>query len=58
MTQFWQMLSSVADVLGIVSAALMLAAVLFLHRARRYRQRLREMEGQTTAQPVALAVSL
>lgn len=59
MDQFWEMLSSVADVLGVVSAAPMLAAaVLFLHRARRYRQRLREMEGQTTAQPVALAVSL
>ena len=59
MDQFWEMLSSVADVLGIVSAAPMLAAaVLFAHRARRYRQRLREMEGQTTAQPVALAVSL
>lgn len=53
------MLSSVADVLGIVSAAPMLAAaVLFLHRARRYRQRLREMEGQTTTTPMALAVSL
>lgn len=59
MDQFWELLSSVADVLGIVSAAPMLAAaVLFAHRARRYRQRLRAMEGQTTAQPVALAVSL
>ena len=59
MNQFWEMLSSVADVLGIVSAVPMLAAaVLFVHRARRYRLRLREMEGQTTAQPVALAVSL
>ena len=59
MDQFWQMLSSVADVLGIVSAVPMLAAaVLFAHRARRYRQRLQAMEGQTTAQPVALAVSL
>jgi hypothetical protein len=34
------------------------AAVIFLHRARRYRQRLQEMEGQTTPKPVALAVSL
>jgi hypothetical protein len=59
MAQFWEMLSSVADVLGIVSAAPMLAAaVLFLHRARCYRQRLREMEGQTTATPMALAISL
>jgi hypothetical protein len=59
MDQFWEMLSSVADVLGVVSAVPMLAAaVLFAHRARRYRLRLWEMEGQTTAQPVALAVSL
>jgi hypothetical protein len=59
MDQFWEIFSSVADVLGIVSAVPMLAAaVLFAHRARRYRLRLREMEGQTTAQPVALAVSL
>jgi hypothetical protein len=59
MEQFWEMLSSVADILGIVSAVPMLgAAVLFAHRARRYRLRLRDMEGQTTAQPIALAVSL
>ena len=59
MNQFWEMLSSIADVFGIVSAAPMLAAaVLFAHRARRYRLRLQEMEGQTTAQPIALAVSL
>lgn len=59
MEQFWDMLSSVADVLGIVSAVPMLAAaMLFAHRARRYRRRLQEMERQTTAQPVALAVSL
>lgn len=57
--QFWEMLSSVADVLGIVSTIpMVVATVLFIHRARRYRLRLREMEGQTTAQPVALAVSL
>jgi hypothetical protein len=57
--QFWEMLSSVADVLGVVSALPMLAAaVLFAHRARRYRLRLREMDGPTTAQPIALAVSL
>jgi hypothetical protein len=59
MEQFWALISSVADVLGILSAVPMLAAaVLFVHRARRYRQRLREMEGQTTSHPVALAVSL
>lgn len=59
MEQFWALISSVADVLGILSAVPMLAAaVLFVHRARRYRQRLRTMEGQTTPHPVALAVSL
>jgi hypothetical protein len=37
MNQFWEMLSSVADVLGVVSALPMLAAaVLFAHRARCY----------------------
>jgi hypothetical protein len=59
MVQFWSILNRVSDVLGVLTAVPMLAAaVLFLHRARRYRQRLREMEGQTTPRPVALAVSL
>ncbi|MBI3303618.1 MAG: SAVED domain-containing protein [Deltaproteobacteria bacterium] len=59
MPQFWAVLTCVADVLGVLTALPMLAAAgLFLHRARRYRQRLREMEGQTTPRPVALAVSL
>ncbi|MFQ5792471.1 MAG: SAVED domain-containing protein [Candidatus Binatia bacterium] len=57
--EFWSILNRVSDVLGVLTALPMLvAAVLFLHRARRYRQRLREMEGQTTAKPVALSVSL
>lgn len=57
--QIWSVLDIVADVLGVLTALPMLAAAgLFLHRARRYRQRLRAMEGQTTARPVALAVSL
>jgi len=57
--QFWLILHRVADLLGVLTTLPMLiAAVLFLHRARRYRQRLQEMEGQTTPRPVALAVSL
>jgi hypothetical protein len=57
--QFWSILNRASDVLGVLTALPMLAAaVLFLHRARRYRQRLREMEGQTTARPIALAISL
>lgn len=56
---FWIVFDIVADAVGIVSALPMLAAaLLFWQRARRYRQRLRAMEGQTTARPVALAVSL
>jgi hypothetical protein len=59
MTQFWLLLNRMSDLLGVLTALPMLgAAVLFLHRARCYRQRLREMEGQTTVRPVALAVSL
>lgn len=59
MAQFWSILNCVSNVLGVLTAMPMLAAaVLFLHRARRYRQRLRELEGQTTARPVALALSL
>ncbi|MCS6927554.1 MAG: SAVED domain-containing protein [Candidatus Binatia bacterium] len=56
---FWAVLDIVADVVGIATALPMLvAAALFWQRARRYRQRLRAMEGQTTARPVAVAVSL
>lgn len=59
MAQFWAILNRVSDVLGVLTAVPMLAAaLLFLHKARRYRQRLQEMEGQTTAKPVALAISL
>jgi hypothetical protein len=59
MPQFWSVLTCISDLLGVLTALPMLAAaVLFLQRARRYRQRLQEMEGQTTAKPVALAVSL
>jgi hypothetical protein len=57
--QFWLILNCAADLLGVLTALPMLvAAALFLHRARRYRQRLREMEGQTSDRPVALAVTL
>lgn len=59
MVQFWVLLNRVSDLLGVLTAVPMLAAaVLFLHRARRYRQRLQAMEEQTTSRPVALAVSL
>ncbi|MGE4095800.1 MAG: SAVED domain-containing protein [Candidatus Binatia bacterium] len=59
MEQFWTSLNRMSDVLGVLTALPMLAAaVLFAQRARRYRQRLREMAGQTTAHPIALAVSL
>ena len=59
MAQFWLLLNRVSDALGVLTAIPMLAAaVLFLHRARRYRQRLQEMEGQITARPITLAVSL
>lgn len=57
--EFWSILNCTADLLGVLTAVPMLAAaMLFLHRARRYRQRLQAMEGQTTPKPVALAVSL
>ncbi len=57
--EFWSLLNRLADLLGIITALPMLAAaVLFLQRARSYRQRLRAMEGDTTAKPVALAISL
>lgn len=56
---FWSVLDIVADVVGVLTSVPMLAAaLLFWQRARRYRQRLRAMEGQTTARPVAVAVSL
>src|SRR5262245_51116020 len=59
MAEFWAILNRVSDVLGVLTALPMLiASFLFLHRARRYRQRLRAMEGQTTARPMALAISL
>ena len=59
MAQFWSILNRMSDLLGVLTALPMLAAaVLFLHRAQRYRRRLQEMEGQTTAKPVALALSL
>ncbi len=59
MEHFWPLLSAVADIFGILSAIPMLAAaVLFAQSARRYRQRLQEMERQTTPHPIALAVSL
>lgn len=58
MEQFWPMLNRLSDLLGVLTSLPMLAAaLLFLHRARRYRQRLREMDGQTTPTPMVLAIS-
>lgn len=59
MSEFWSILNCVADLLGVLTALPMLVAtVLFWHRARRYRQRLQEMAGQTTPRPAVLAISL
>jgi SMODS-associated and fused to various effectors sensor domain len=55
----WEGLSHVADALGIVTALLFLVtSAYFVSRARRYRRRLRQLEGVTSGRPVALAVSL
>jgi len=55
----WEGLSHLADALGVVSAVpFLVTSAYFLSRARRYRRRLRQLEGVTSAHPVALAVSL
>ena len=55
----WESLSHVADMPGIVTALPFLAtAAYFLSRARRYRRRLRQIAGVTSARPVALVVAL
>jgi hypothetical protein len=55
----WSGLGHLADLLGIVTALPLLAtSAYFLSRARRYRRRLRQLAGVTSARPVALAVAL
>jgi SMODS-associated and fused to various effectors sensor domain len=56
---FWEGLSHLADALGIVTAVpFLVASAYFVSRARRYRRRLRQLEGVTSDHPVAVAVSL
>lgn len=55
----WEGLSHLADALGVVAAVpFLVTSAYFVSRARRYRRRLRQLEGVTSARPVALAVSL
>lgn len=55
----WETLSHLADLLGVVTAVpFLVTAAYFASRARRYRRRLRQLQGVTSAHPVALAVSL
>ncbi len=55
----WDGLSHLEDMLGIVTAVpFLVTSAYFVSRARRYRRRLRQLEGVTTTRPVALAVSL
>ncbi|MBI3326916.1 MAG: SAVED domain-containing protein [Nitrospinae bacterium] len=55
----WEGLSHVADALGVVTAVpFLVTSAYFVSRARRYRRRLRQLEGVTSGHPVALAVSL
>src|SRR5262245_14684366 len=55
----WDSLGHLADALGVVTTVPFLVTVaLCVSRARRYRRRLRQLEGVTSGHPVALAVSL
>lgn len=55
----WDKVGNVANVIQILSAIpLIFTAWLFLVRARRYRQRVEEMENIVTERPMALAISL
>ncbi len=55
----WEGLGHLADALGVVTAVpFMVTSAYFVSRARRYRRRLRQLEGVTSGHPVALAVSL
>ena len=56
---FWEGLSHLADALGIATTVpFLVASAYFVSRARRYRRRLRQLEGVTSDRPVAVAVSL
>jgi hypothetical protein len=55
----WDELSHLADALGVVTALpFLVTSVYFVSRARRFRRRLRQLEGVTSGRPIALAVSL
>jgi hypothetical protein len=55
----WDNLSHVADMLGVITALPLLATSAYLFsRAQRYRRRLRQLAGVTSARPAALVVSL
>ena len=55
----WEGLGHLADALGVVTAVpFLVTSAYFVSRARRYRRRLRQLEGVTSGRPVALAVSL
>jgi hypothetical protein len=55
----WEGLSHLADALGVLTAVpFLVTSAYFASRARRYRRRLRQLEGVTSGHPVALAVSL
>jgi hypothetical protein len=55
----WDNLGHLADMLGVVTAVpLLVTAAYFWSRARRYRQRLRQLAGVTSERPAAVVVSL
>jgi len=55
----WDNLSHLADTLGVITALPLLATSAYLlSRAQRYRRRLRQLAGVTSARSVALVVSL
>lgn len=55
----WDSLARLADVLGVITALPLLATSAYLLvRAQRYRRRLRQLAGVTSARPAALVVSL
>ena len=55
----WDNLGHVADMLGVITALPLLATSAYLlSRAQRYRRRLRQLAGVTSARPAALAVTL
>lgn len=59
MTNFWQWLGNLANLVQILSAIpLLLTAWWFFVRARRYRRRIAEMEKTLTARPMALVIGV